>query len=178
VIGANARESFERIFFGAARARLATDGVCEITPREAPDVSRGIEAIVLTISSLRFRLLLLLHYRDDETTRAYYIGSDGATGQRPLREAFMEVANLCCGAINQALVEHFPDLGMSTPYVLNGASAAHLIELKPDHVAAYDLMVGGSVRLGATLCVCANAHVDFVAETLDVDSGAGELEMF
>ncbi|MGS1004836.1 hypothetical protein [Burkholderia glumae] len=178
MIGANARESFERIFFGAAQARLATDGVCEITPREAPDVSRGIEAIVLTISSLRFRLLLLLHYRDDPATRAYYIGTGGTAGQRPLREAFLEVANLCCGAINQALVEHFPDLGMSTPYGLNGASAAHLVELRPDHVSAYDLMVGGTVRLGATLCVCANAPVEFVAQTLDVDAGAGELELF
>ncbi|MEB2550424.1 hypothetical protein [Burkholderia gladioli] len=175
MIGSNAIESFERIFFGAARARLAGDGACQIVPREAPDAGRGVEAVVLTISSLSFRLLLLLHYRDDDATRAHYVG---AAAQRSLREAILEVANLCYGAINQALVEHFPDLGMSTPYRLNGASAAHLDELKPDHLAAYDLSLGESVKLGATLCVCANAPIDFVADMLDVDAGAGELELF
>ncbi|WP_414442891.1 hypothetical protein [Burkholderia sp. 22PA0106] len=175
MIGAGAIESFERIFFSAARGRLTNGSSCEISTREKPDTSRGVEAVVLTISSVKFRLLLLLHYRDDDATRAFYTGS---TPQRSLREAFLEVANLCCGAVNQALVEHFPDLGMSTPYRLNGASAGHLAELKPDYLAAYDLTVGGSVWLSATLCVCANAPVDFVADVRDVDEGVGELEMF
>ena len=68
-------------------------------------------------------------------------------------EAFTEVANQCCGAINQALTVPFPDLGMSTPYLLSGSSIDYLPALAPDHVAAYDLTLDGDVRVGATLCV-------------------------
>ena len=128
---------------------------------------------VLTISALHFRLLLALRFSDDDATRRRFAGaSAGTSGQRPLPEAFTEVANLCCGAINQALTVPFPDLGMSTPYLLSGSSIDYLPALAPDHVAAYDLTLDGDVRVGATLCVCANAPVDFhVPETATVDTG-------
>ncbi|MGR3910854.1 hypothetical protein Q3A80_27785 [Burkholderia sp. SR8] len=194
MISAQARTAFERIFFDAARTRLASGGACEIRPvavdthdashdaprstsRATPKVAEHVA--VLTISALHFRLLLALRFRDDEPTRRHFAASSpGAGAQRPLPEAFMEVANLCCGAINQALTVPFPDLGMSTPYLLSGASIDYLPALNPDHAAAYDVTLDGDVRIGATLCVCANAPVDFhVPEAATVDTG-GELELF
>ncbi|KAB0632892.1 hypothetical protein [Burkholderia latens] len=194
MISAQARAAFERIFFDAARTRLAAGAACEIRPvvvdtHDAPDDSPRTNAratpkaaehvAVLTISALHFRLLLALRFRDDEPTRHHFGASSSGSGtQRPLPEAFMEVANLCCGAINQALTAPFPDLGMSTPYLLSGASIDYLPALNPDHVAAYDVTLDGDVRIGATLCVCANAPVDFhVPEAAAVDTG-GELELF
>ncbi|WP_176045074.1 hypothetical protein [Burkholderia sp. BCC1644] len=193
MISAQARAGFERIFFDAARTRLASGGACDIRPsaghehdghdraqarsRSQPKVPEHVA--VLTISALHFRLLLALRFSDDDATRRHFAGaSAGTSSQRPLPEAFMEVANLCCGAINQALTAPFPDLGMSTPYLLSGASIDYLPALAPDHVAAYDLTLDGDVRVGATLCVCANAPVDFhLPETAAVDTG-GELELF
>ncbi|WP_175750518.1 hypothetical protein [Burkholderia anthina] len=195
MISAQARAGFERIFFDAARTRLASGGTCEIRP--AADDAHGashdsprnaksrltpkvVEHVaVLTISALHFRLLLALRFRDDDATRRHFAAATpGASSQRPLPEAFMEIANLCCGAINQALTAPFPDLGMSTPYLLSGASVDYLPALNPGHVAAYDLTLGGDVRIGATLCICANAPVDFhVPEAAAVDMG-GELELF
>ncbi|MDN7853553.1 hypothetical protein [Burkholderia seminalis] len=196
MISAQARAGFERIFFDAARTRLASGGACDIRPaaghehdehdghdrvharsRSAPKVPEHVA--VLTISALHFRLLLALRFSDDDATRRHFAGTTAGTGsQRPLPEAFMEVANLCCGAINQALTAPFPDLGMSTPYLLSGASIDYLPVLAPDYVAAYYLTLDGDVRVGATLCVCANAPVDFqVPETAAVDTG-GELELF
>ncbi|MBJ9594046.1 hypothetical protein [Burkholderia seminalis] len=194
MISAQARAGFERIFFDAARTRLASGGACDIRPaaghehdehdgldrvhaRSAPKVPEHVA--VLTISALHFRLLLALRFSDDDATRRHFAGTTAGTGsQRPLPEAFMEVANLCCGTINQALTAPFPDLGMSTPYLLSGASIDYLPVLAPDYVAAYDLTLDGDVRVGATLCVCANAPVDFqVPETAAVDTG-GELELF
>ncbi|KVM91728.1 hypothetical protein [Burkholderia diffusa] len=194
MISAQARAGFERIFFDAARTRLASGGACEIRAAavDAHDAShdpsrmksRAMPKVpehvaVLTISALHFRLLLALRFRDDEPTRRHFTAAaPGASAQRPLPEAFMEVANLCCGAINQALTAPFPDLGMSTPYLLSGASVDYLPALNPDHVAAYDVTLDGDVRIGATLCVCANAPVDFhVPEAASVDTG-GELELF
>ncbi|KVV50663.1 hypothetical protein WK90_35475 [Burkholderia cepacia] len=193
MISAQAKAGFERIFFDAARTRLASGGACDIRPaagaahdahdhahtksRAKPMVPEHVAA--LTISALHFRLLLALRFSDDDATRRYFAGAATGTGsQRPLPEAFMEVANLCCGAINQALTAPFPDLGMSTPYLLSGSSIDYLGALSPDHVAAYDLTLDGDVRVGATLCVCANAPVDFhVPETAVMETG-GELELF
>lgn len=193
MISAQAKAGFERIFFDAARTRLASGGACDIRPSagsahdghdHAPAKSRSKPKVpehvaVLTISALHFRLLLALRFSDDDATRRHFAGATaGTSNQRPLPEAFMEVANLCCGAINQALTVPFPDLGMSTPYLLSGSSIDYLPALAPNHVAAYDLTLDGDVRVGATLCVCANAPVDFhVPETATVDTG-GELELF
>ncbi|VWC56005.1 MULTISPECIES: hypothetical protein [Burkholderia] len=193
MISAQAKAGFERIFFDAARTRLASGGACDIRPaaghahdgqdhalaksRTKPKVPEHVA--VLTISALHFRLLLALRFSDDDATRRHFAGATaGTSSQRPLSEAFMEVANLCCGAINQALIAPFPDLGMSTPYLLSGSSIDYLPALAPNHVAAYDLTLDGDVRVGATLCVCANAPVDFhVPESATVDTG-GELELF
>ena len=193
MISAQARAGFERIFFDAARTRLAAGGVCDIRPaagheHDAPDRVQAKSrskpkvtghVVVLTISALHFRLLLALRFSDDDATRRHFAGATaGADSPRPLTDAFLEVANLCCGAINQALTAPFPDLGMSTPYLLSGASLDFMHALSPDYVAAYDLTLDGDVRVGATLCVCANAPVDFhVPETATVDTG-GELELF
>ncbi|KWF38275.1 hypothetical protein [Burkholderia pseudomultivorans] len=193
MISEQAKGGFERIFFDAARTRLASgSGACDIRPAatDVPDAAHakararaGAKAaehvVVLTISALHFRLLLALRFSDDDATRRHFAAAMPAgAAQRPLPEAFMEVANLCCGAINQALTVPFPDLGMSTPYLLSGASVDYLPALAPDHVAAYDLTLDGDVRIGATLCICANAPVDFhVPETAAPDTG-GELELF
>ncbi|MCA7958680.1 hypothetical protein LGM14_14305 [Burkholderia multivorans] len=200
MMSAQAKAGFERIFFDAARTRLAADSACDIRPvaHDAGDASsastppsasrptsrpnaRAAEHLaVLTISALHFRLLLALNFRDDAATRRHFASAMQTGGaQRPLPEAFMEIANLCCGAINQALTAAFPDLGMSTPYLLHGASVDYLAALRPDHMAAYDVTLDGDVRIGATLCVCANAPVDFhVPETAAAADAGGALELF
>jgi hypothetical protein len=98
-----------------------------------------------------------------------------------LEERLLEICNLCCGAINHQLIEYFPDLGMSTPYVLSGQCLSYLDHLKPDFLTSYRVTVAGAVQLGATVCVCANAPLDFaatVAEVTEVAGSVGELELF
>lgn len=182
MISAHAKESFDRIFQQAACSRLVTgaEGVCEIRPlSELAPGEAGLagthRVAVLTISSLSFRLLVALHIGDDAATRAYFAGAGDV---RPHTDAFMEAANLCCGAMNQALVEYFPDLGMSTPYLLTNGSLAHWRALRPQHAAFYALTIDTTVRLAATVCVCANAPVDFVAHGTQVEEAGGELELF
>ncbi|HEX7682939.1 MAG TPA: hypothetical protein VF446_05285 [Trinickia sp.] len=180
MISQAAKDSLERIFFQAARTRLTTDPshACEVARAASfgpAEQSASAEVFVLTIASIHFRIVLLLQLRDDEATRGYYAG---VAADRTLREAAMELGNLCCGAINQQLVEHFPDLGMSTPYVLSSDCIGYLDELAPEYVAAYDVTVECAVRVRATLCVCASAPLDFTAQVADVHESAGELELF
>jgi hypothetical protein len=180
VISHAARDSLERIFFQAARTRLTVDAAhaCEIVPvAAAGTVGEGLgeEMLVLTIASIGFRIVLALQFADDDATRGYY-GAVG--GDRTLHDAAMEIGNLYCGAVNQQLVEHFPDLGMSTPYALSSDCMDYLDELKPSYVAAYDVTIEHAARLRATMCVCACAPLDFVARVADIHESAGELELF
>jgi hypothetical protein len=54
----------------------------------------------------------------------------------------------------------------------------YLNELDPQHVAAYDITIEETARLRATLCVCAQRSLDFVAQVADVQENTGELELF
>ena len=72
-----AQDSLERIFFQAARTRLAIDPAhaCEIVRAAAQGEARqdlSAEVLVLTIASIDFRIVLLLQFGDDDATRGYY----------------------------------------------------------------------------------------------------------
>jgi hypothetical protein len=179
VISAHAKDSFDRIFRKAAQARLPLESgdLCEIVPiaEASAGSTKDTQVVVLTISSIVFRLLLILHFDENDSAREYYLKE---ADERSFQEVFLEICNLCCGAMNQELLHHFPDLGMSTPYVLNARCLPHLHELKPGLLSSYSITLNGTVRLAGTLCVCADAPIDFVADTNALEETSGELEMF
>ena len=179
MISANAKESIERIFFRAAESRLTMEAndVCEFIPAGAHGAHSLPDAnlVVLTISGIAFRLLLILHYDENERVHNYFLGAEP---ERPFLEVFLEICNLCCGAVNQALLQYFPDLGMSTPYVLSAQCMPYLETLKPEFLASYSVSINDALRLGATLCMCAHAPIDFMAETSALEDTSGELELF
>jgi hypothetical protein len=165
------------MFVKAAKSRLVLDAADHCTVDRAPDGGdlAQREVVVLTISSLAFRLLVLLHLDDQPQARDYFTRHS----ERPFREAFNEVANLCCGALNQELLKHFPDLGMSTPYTLSGSCISYLTELRPGLVSHYAITIADAVQMGATLCWCANAPLDFVYDSSAAEEEtAGALELF
>lgn len=177
VISSNAQDSLDRIFRKAARTRLAlhAEGACDVTTALNGDTVAGEQALLLTISSVAFRLLLVLRFDASEATCSYFTGE--GTG-RSFDEACMEIGNLCCGAINQELLQVFPDLGMSTPYAVSARCLPYLDVLKPGYVASYLVTINGDVRVAATVCVCAHAPLDFVADVRDEVESSGELELF
>jgi len=177
VIRSNAQDSFDRIFRNAARTRLTRqpEDTCHISTAAEAGTLNGEDALILTISSIAFRLLLVLRFDDSDATRAYFTGE--GTG-RSFEEARLEIGNLCCGALNQELLQVFPDLGMSTPYLVSARCLPYLHVLKPGYVAAYAVTINDTVRVDATVCVCAHAPLDFVADVSDGVESGGELELF
>jgi hypothetical protein len=204
VISSQAKDSIERIFYKAAQARLpmAAGDVCDIVPikpssaagksaiearatevragdggatrADRPQAHTG-QVVVLTISGILFRLMLLLHFNEDDSSREYFVKDDA---QSAFEEIIAEISNLCCGAMNQELLRYFPDLGMSTPYMLSAQCVPHLEDLKPSYLSSYAIQLGDSVHVAATLCVCADAPIDFVADVTAVEESSGELELF
>ena len=181
MIRSNAQDSFDRIFRKAARTRLArqAEDTCHIASAVEGDAVSGAvsgeQALILTISSIAFRLLLVLRFDESDATRTYFTGE--GTG-RSFEEARLEIGNLCCGALNQELLQAFPDLGMSTPYMLSARCLPYLNVLKPVYVASYAVTINDTVRVDATVCVCAHAPLDFVADVSDEVESGGELELF
>jgi len=179
VISDNAKGSIDGIFRKAAQSRLvlAAGDTCEIAAIPTNDAGLIPEAqvVVLTISSILFRLMLMLQFDEGADTRDYFFAEGSAS---TVQEIFSEQANLCCGAMNQELLRYFPDLGMSTPYVLNAHCIAHLEDLKPAYLASYAVTVNQAARIKATVCVCTHAPLDFVADLSALEESCGELELF
>jgi hypothetical protein len=172
MISQRASDSLRRAWHKAGRLRLVQrpDGdhvdICGVPAAEllacAPDV------VLITISSLDFRLLVLLGLHDSPQARQYY--GDGAFG---------EIANLACGVISQELQQVFPDLGMSTPCLLRAASLPHLAHLQPQWLDGYRVRINGDVQVSAVLCLLGTDEVDFQFDVLEADqTGSGELELF
>jgi hypothetical protein len=61
---------------------------------------------------------------------------------------------------------------------LSARCLGHLAELKPAFSSSYSITLNGSVQLAATVCVCAHAPIDFVADTSAIEETSGELELF
>ena len=176
MISANAIDSFDRILQHALRSRLVMDAddACSVARVSADTIGTNADIVTFTISGLAFRLLLLLHLPAHARTREYFVRE--AASVTPL-EGFLEIGNLCCGAISHALSAHFPDLGMSTPYVLAAHCLPYVHALGPEMLATYAVDINDTVQVGVTLAVCADAPLDFQAEIAQAES-CGELELF
>ena len=179
MISDQARKGIDHIFIRAAKGRLALDPAdcCEVVPLNGVKAGAMPEQniVILTISSLLFRLLLVFHIDENRATRDYFVKD--AT-DRTFADAFSEICNLCCGAVNRDLLPYFPDLGMSTPYTLSARCVSYLGDLNPGHVSRFAITINGTVGLHASVCLCAHAPIHFVVDTTSVAEETGELELF
>ena len=179
MISEQAKQGLDYIFAKAARATLAVEDsdTIEIEPLRVAQTIEAPESqiLVLTIASYVFRLLILFHINKDQATEHYFTKTN--PGQA-LDEVIGEIGNMCCGAINRDLGNHFPHTGMSTPYLLKSQCLPHLKELKPNYVSLHRIGINDSVRMHATLCLCAYAPIDFKADMSHAEEVTGELELF
>ncbi len=178
MISEQALKGVDRIFTQAAANLVMSPSdsiVIEQLARSGLVATPEKQIVVLTVASYTFRLLTIFHVGDDRETVDYFTRAKPA---RSFKEAFGEIGNLCCGAINRQLGKHFLHTGMSTPYFLESRCLAFLDELKPSHVARYRITINDSLVLHATLCLCAYAAIDFHVESELAAETTGELELF
>ena len=171
------KDGLNRIFARAAQASLALSDSDTVTvePLATLYAVETPQILVLTVASYVFRLLTVFHLGEDRATQDYF--TRAAPG-RPFGEVVGELGNLCCGAMNRELGEHFVHTGMSTPTLLKGACLPFLDELKPAFVAPQRIVINGALTLHATLCLCAYAPIDFRVDAQAVAPASGELEFF
>ena len=173
------KQSIAAAFRRAAGAGLVRDSgdSCSIVVADDRSCAAPLESdlLLITISSWVFRLLTIFQVSQSEATRDYYIG--GAAG-RTLDDAFVEFANLCCGAMNRELSSQFRQLAMSIPYKLSRPCIEFLDQLQPQYLSRFDITINESIQLQATVCLCCLTPVEFVSTGGEINHDGGELEMF
>ena len=179
MISEQAKKGLNHIFTRAAQATLAQDPADTVAIEQLAGAllvdTPEKQIVVLTVASYVFRLMTIFHVSGDSATQNYFTRSDP---ERALSEVFGELGNLCCGAMNRDLGQHFLHTGMSTPYLLESACIAFLNELKPAYVAQHRIVINDSLVMHATLCLCAYAPIDFHVDTQIAAEATGELELF
>jgi hypothetical protein len=183
MVSEQAQQGFEAILKNSLPASLMHDGdYYEIHKQTASADAGFYRFAVLTISSPNFRILTIFHFGSDHSLTGYFAQNAQSLNQSEIDrlafDAFLEFCNRCCGAINRDLLNYFPYLGMSTPYVLLEHSAQYISLLNPDYTVHHKIDLGGSVCVGITLCVCSAVDIDFKFDSSSAGHGFGELELF
>jgi hypothetical protein len=173
------RANIERALHRAARTCLVRDAAdtCQIVDNREPlpPPTADEKLILVTISSFKFRLLVIFHF-DEGPLLASYFSGQGA--RRSVEEAFYEIANMCCGALNRDMTRDFQHLAMSVPYMLGAACMTYISDLKPEYVSTATVTINDNVRVRLTMCICCSAPAAFSATGSESESDSGKLELF
>ncbi len=180
-----AKTSFETIASVALAKSLAPEGESAQVAivSELPRRMKEKKAVVLSIASDRFRLVLALMCRLDEDSKAHFARLNRVDpadwSDQAFQDAVNECGNIIVGAMNRDVGRYFPNVGMSTPNLLDREALSYLDALGPGHKRLFHV-TGLAIDFYAALFVAATSAVDFRAEVEQLEDAteSGELEMF
>ena len=175
-----AKAGFDSLLAKSLRAGLSSRSINEIEPIDTIPESEQHQALVLTISSYVFRLMVMIHFIADDRTREYMASTQGAaeTDTQAFLDAMAEFGNLSCGILNRELGHYFPHLGMSTANYVEGRCMHYLAMLGSNHVQHFAVKIGGEALFHASLCVKTYEAVHFEVNAHEECADTGELELF
>jgi hypothetical protein len=185
VLSEQAKASFELIATSALVRGLAPEGetaqVDVVT--ELPRRMKEKKAVVLSIASDGFRLVLGLLCRLDADSKAHFARLNRVDPNEWSDQAFQDAVNECgniiVGAMNRDVGRYFHNVGMSTPNLLDREALAYLDAMGAGHRRWYHV-TGLALDFYAVLFVTPTGPVDFRAEVEQLEDAvdSGELEMF
>ena len=141
--------------------------------------------IVLTISSFRFRVMVIIHLSYNQRIKQFLADLMGVKLQElddeKLIDRLLEMSNSFCGHVKRHLQDTCPPLGMSTPNLLDSAclSLDDVIDIAHQaHIKASDSM-GGEAMFGASALVSLLDETDFsIKQPQSSAQGGGDFESF
>lgn len=180
-----AKSGFDELIKRSLRNSLVPEGDSAevVAVADFPAKMKERRAVVLTISTYAFRAVVVLLFRQDADTRAHFErlnrAEPGTWSDQAFQDALAEAGNLCVGAMNRALGEHFEHIGMSTPNTVDREALTYMDVLGKGYRRHFELQ-GLALPFYASLQVVAYENVDFnvSAEALADTADSGELEMF
>jgi hypothetical protein len=178
----NAQLGFEQMITQALKAGIgAPDDQILVTT--VPDDSESSEdkIVLLTVSSYLFRMIIMIYFTDDTSTRAHFARVYRTQPCEMKGQAFLdaicECANMVVGTLNRDLATVFHSVGMSTPNIIDRNCAAYLATLNFGFARTFHATVNGEKSFHVTLGVTEFDDLDFTVEATSEES-TGELEMF
>ncbi|MBA3056487.1 MAG: hypothetical protein KJ614_18900 [Gammaproteobacteria bacterium] len=184
MISNNARDGFDYMFMQGLKGGLLASPEDNFEISVLPDLSEVKESklVILTVSSYLFRLMVLIYFTPDQATREHFarVNKSSVEGmsERDFDDAISECGNISCGILNRELAHFFPNIGMSTPNILDKDCSSYLAILNTGHVQHLRVDINETVHFHASLCVCAYADLDFKVEISEEEANTGELELF
>jgi hypothetical protein len=183
MISRNARESFNHLFVQGFKGAMVTE------PHDLFDVSLAADlsavgdtkCVAITVSSYLFRLMVLVYFTPQASTTSYFSRANRIAASdlsdAALTDAVCEFANMSCGAMSRDLSRVFPNIGMSTPNIIDKECSSSLGRLHWGHIQHFKLEINKGMHFFASLCVSDYADLDFLINTPPVEV-SGELELF
>jgi len=182
----NAKDGFNELLAVCLRESLKSTEFSDWTIVEhvQQEIKRQ-EIFMLTISSHNFRVFLILHFSQDETTTNYIakllnIDSCELKSTR-FYDYLGELGNGFCGVYKRELGKYFPFLGMSTPNLLSCEVLSHIAVFEYEYEAhCLAQTTSNDVEFYGSVYISSYDDIDFkyVTNSLDENVKTSELEFF
>ena len=183
MISQNAQHSLGKMLQHAIKTSLLASPQDPISIESVADTEQfsSTQIVILSVSSYFFRLMVLIYFTPDDVTKAHFAAinrmSIATMDAQAFSDAISECGNICCGSLNRDLASRFPQVGMSTPNIIDKRCAHYLGALGSSHQQHFDIVIPDGPRFQVSLCINAFEDLDFVIDTSEEHIN-GELEMF
>jgi hypothetical protein len=184
MISTRATNSFDQMLMLGIKASMgdAASADCVVEVLADPEEIQETQVVMLTVASYVFRLLVMVYFSPDESTKAHFAGVTHVDPSDMTEQAFLDAiqerGNICCGTLNRELVRVFPHVGMSTPNIIERECVNYLRTLPGGHLQHFRAANGAGQNFYFGICVRDFADIDFVWEPAKDIVSAGEMEFF
>ncbi|MEE9336699.1 MAG: hypothetical protein V3U87_01350 [Methylococcaceae bacterium] len=142
--------------------------------------------ILVTISSIRFKCLVFLHFQDNNNLKDFIYDARGITDKlndQLFYDYLSEMSNTFAGSLKRKLEYSFPVIGMSTPKLLDQNALDFFLKNNPSYIIRTEANLNSQFRLEGSFLLYLDNNYDFnlkaPATNSDDDSmESGELLLF
>lgn len=184
MISNRAKNSFGHMLMLGIKASMGTTASadCVIEVLADPEEIQESQVVMLTVATYVFRLLVLVYFSPDESTKAHFANITHVDPSDMTEQAFLdaiqECGNLCCGTLNRELARVVPHVGMSTPNIIERECVNYLKTLPGGHLQYFRATNNTGKNFYFGVCVRDFADIDFVWEPAEEIVSPGEMEFF
>lgn len=157
------------------------DDLFDITVKPSGLPAGDEQIVLLTISSYFFRLVVLIHFTDDLSTRQHFARLNctdvNSMDEKSFIDTICECGNMIVGTLNRDLANIFASVGMSTPNIIDKNCGSLLSSLNFGYSKDFQVTINNEKTFFLTIGVTEFADIDFEINT-ELEDATGELEMF